>query len=734
MNRQDWEGISEKIKHFFKNRCVYVFLFLLVIMAIMVGRLYKLQIVDGSMYRSRAENTIDSTTKLSVDAPRGNIYDRNGILLATTRKSYKVQMVNVDKPQEERNEMYLKLIELFMENGDTFTNTFEKYISYPIDWGTSLSGEDAGSDRRSWINTIAMRKSDRDRLNTPQEIFDYLRNERFKIDRKYTDEQAYKIMIIRYQTFAFGLSYITPTVLAEDCCAGTVERIEAAYLDFPGVTTEETYFREYVNAEEASHILGYVRAISEDEYALLKDQGYANDDIIGKIGIEQAAESYLRGVDGIREVYIDNNGAVREYSYTEPIPGNDVYLTIDYTFQQRCVEFLREEIENIKASRDDVKNFGDAEAGAVVVLNAKTGEVIALANYPNYDNSIFLEPSSNKEAQQAIVDLFSDPSAPSLNRSLQGLYPVGSTFKPITALAALESGKTTEYREIHCGGFLVINNHRHSCNGYHGNISLNMAIAKSCNVYFQQIGVETGINNIDAWAKKFGLGEKTGVEINEYAGYRSNEETMKIKESDIYHKWTDSDTAQTAIGQLYTLFTPIQLARYAAALGNGGVLNTPYLIGSVKTNTGSVVLDNSGLNASAEKVSVSASSLLSVKNGMKRMAVDSDAAKEAFSAFPNGFVAAKTGTPETGMEAFGQSSHSVFICYAPADDPEVAVAIVIEHGAKGANSIPLAGKILELYFYGNALGEDSLTKTMGFKWQNFLRNSANNTAPGDLGN
>ncbi len=720
MNKPNWESISDKGKRLLKNRCFYISILLVAVMSVMIGRLYKLQIIDGNMYRNKALTTIDSTTKLPVDAPRGNIYDRNGLLLATTRKSYKVQMVNVDNPQEERNAMYLALVNLFQENGDTYTNTFGKYLSYPIDWGTSLNGEDAGADRKSWINTIAIKKSDRDRLNTPQEIFNYLRRERFKIDEKYTDEEAYKIMIIRYETFSFGLSYITPSVIAEDCCDETVEMIEARYLDFPGVTTEETYFREYVNAEEASHILGYVRAISEEEYALMKDQGYSNDDIIGKIGIEQVAEGYLRGVDGIREVYIDKNGVVREYSYTDPIPGNDVYLTIDYTFQQKCVEILREEIENIKAAKDDIKNFGDAEAGSVVVLNAKTGETLAMANYPNYDNSIFLEPSSNKTAQKAIMDLFNDPTSPSLNRATQGLYPVGSTFKPITAVAALTDHVTNDSREIRCNGFLVINNHTHSCMGYHGNISLKSAISKSCNVYFQQIGVETGVDDIDVWAKKFGLGEKTGIEINEYAGYRSNPETMKIKETDIYHKWTDSDTAQTAIGQLYTLFTPLQLARYAAALGNGGVLNVPYLIGNVKTTDGTSVLDNSGKNAGIGKIDVSSSALESVKAGMTQMVLESAAAAEAFKAFPKGFVAAKTGTPETGMEAFGQSSHSVLICYAPAADPEIAVAIVVEHGARGANALPIAGKIFETYFYGKTLSDDSLARTKGFLWQNLV--------------
>lgn len=695
------------MKKLLKNRCFYVGVGLFIVMFVIIGRLYELQIVEGDTHREQAHHVIESTTKVSVDAPRGNIYDRNGLLLATTRQSYKVQMVNIDNPQEERNQMYLELINLFIKNGDVYTNTLSKYLAYPIDWGTSLSGEDKGAERKNWVNKIAIRKSDRDRLNTPREIFDYLRNERFKIDEKYTDEEAYRIMIIRYETFMYGLSYIKPSVLASDCCDETMQEIEARYLAFPGISTEETYFREYIDAEEVSHILGYVRAISEEEYALMKDQGYSNTSIIGKIGIEQVAEGYLRGIEGIREVYLDDNGVLREYSYKEPIPGNDVYLTIDYAFQQKCVQILEEGIAEIKAMKDDVKNFGDAEAGSIVVLNIKSGETIAMANYPNYDNSIFLKPSSDKEAQQAISGLFTDPTSPSLNRATQGLYPVGSTFKPLTAIAAMESGKTNVYREIKCNGFLMINNHSHACMGYHSNIALKTAIAKSCNVYFQQIGVETGVETIDYWAKQFGLGEKTGIEINEYAGYRSNEETMKIKETDIYHKWTDSDTAQTAIGQLYTLFTPLQLARYASALGNGGYLNTPYLIGSVKTSSGKVVLDNSNKNENSTKLEVSQYILDSVKEGMIEMAKGSEEAKSAFSAFPAGFVAAKTGTPETGLEAFGQSSHSVLICYAPVNDPEIAVSVVVEHGARGANSLALAGRVFEAYFYGKTLEENS---------------------------
>lgn len=713
------------MKKLLKNRCFYVAVFLVVVMSVIIGRLYQLQIVDGSSYFEQASHVIDSTTTVSIDAPRGNIYDRNGLLLATTRTSYKVQMVNIDNPQEERDAMYLRLISLFEENEDVYINNLSKYLIYPIDWGNSLRGENQEDARKKWINKISITKSDRDELHTPQDIFNYLRNERFKIDSKYTDEEAYKIMIIRYETFVNGLSYLNPTVIATDCSDETMQMIEADYLNFPGVTTEETYFREYVDAVEISHILGYVRAISSEEYEAMKGQGYSNDDIIGKLGIEKVAESYLRGTDGSKEIYLDADGVLREYSSTAAIPGNDVYLTIDYGLQKKCVEILKDGIENIKAQKDDKKNFGDAEAGAIVVLDAKSCETLAMANYPNYDNSIFLEPSTNKEAQQAIVDMFNDEKSPSLNRATQGLYPVGSTFKPITAIAALESDKVTEYTEIKCNGYLMINNHKHSCLGHHGNIALNKAMAKSCNVYFQQIGVDTGINELDYWAKSFGLGEKTGIEIEEYSGYRSNEETMELKESDIYHVWTESDTAQTAIGQLYTLFTPIQLARYTAALGNGGYLNTPYLLGSVKNASGETVFDNFGKNQDVSKLNISNETLESVKEGMIQMASDNDKAKEAFSDFPKGFVAAKTGTPETGMEAFGESSHSVFICYAPANDPEIAVSIVVEHGASGSNSIALAGEVLKAYFFQSTLENGGMPQKVIDDTVEFIENSIN---------
>lgn len=229
--------------------------------------------------------------------------------------------------------------------------------------------------------------------------------------------------------------------------------------------------------------------------------------------------------------------------------------------------------------------------------------------------------------------------------------------------------------------------------------------------------MQTGIEKIDKWAKIFGLGEKTGIEIPEYAGYRNNEETMKLKESDIHHIWSDSDTAQSSIGQLYNLFTPIQLSTYAAALSNGGYLNTPRLIASSVTKEGTVTK----YEPIRSKIDVKQSTLNTIREGMVEMINLNSTAKVEFSGFRDGFVAGKTGTPETGLEAFGRSSHSVFICYAPADDPQIAVSVVLEHGARGVFSIPVAGEVVRAYFGDNSIGNGLPSRKEGisFGFRNF---------------
>lgn len=700
MHFKYWPIIQRKMKKILTSRHFYAGMLVVIVSAVMIGRLYGLQIIQGDALNSQAGQTAVSTAELTIKARRGNIYDRNGVLLATTRVAYRVNMVNYKMEQEKRDQMYLSLVELFETNNDVYTNTLKRYITPSIEWGAAFTGENKDKALNNWLNTIVsgLSKSDKEDIKTARDAFDYLRNKVFKLDEQYTDEQAYKIMIIRYQTHFFGLSYLRPTEIATDVCAETMEYLSARYFDFPGITTEEVYYRVYVDAAEASHLLGYVRAISDSEYEEMKDLGYTKDDLIGKLGIEKAAEAELRGVNGTKVVYRDTNGIVRTQSYTAPIKGNDVYLTIDYALQKQCAAILKESLAEIAANKNDVDNFGDANAGSVVVMDVHTADVIAMANYPYYDNSIFIAPSTDQEAQQAIVDLFADPTSPSLNRATQGLYPVGSAIKPLVAVAAMMEGKLSATQSIFCGQTMQVGTQTHSCLGYHGNIALKNALTQSCNIYFYQAGIATGIMALDAWAKKFGLGEKTGIEISEYAGSRSNEETMKLREEDNTHVWSDSDTAQTSIGQLYTLFTPIQLCNYTAALANGGKLKTPHLIGSILNGDGEVVFDSAQKSIQDTDLGVTAYVLNSVREGMKSMAANNYYAKLALKKFPVGFVAAKTGTPQTGMEALGQSSHAVLICYAPADDPEIAVSVVLEHGAYGSAAFSAVGKIMEFYF------------------------------------
>lgn len=696
IKKEHWHGLGQRLVAIFKDRTFYIGFILVLLMGVLTIRLYNLQVVRGDEYKKLAHSSTGKIVSMTIDAPRGNIYDRNGVLIATNRQAYKVLMVNKNNPQAERDAMYLELINIFEKNNDTYINELGKYLASATQWSNSLESD---TEKQSdFINKIAKKKSHREKIKTAKDAFDYLRNERFNIAAEYSDDEAYKIMILRYQTFSFGLSNLLPTVIGTDCSFASISEIEARYFEFPGISSEVTYFREYVNCEKASHIIGYVRAINSEEYQEMKDDGYTINDIIGKLGIEKACETQLRGTMGVRQMYLDVSGNVREYSYAPPVPGNDIYLTIDYDFQQKCVQHLEDTIISIKNSVDNVDNFGDAEAGSVVVMNVKTGDVLAMANYPNYDNRIFLEPSSNKEAQQAITDLFKDPTSPSLNRATQGLYPIGSTIKPVIAVAALSEQVVTVKTKIDCQGSITIFEQKHHCLSRHGNLALTEALARSCNVYFMESGIGVGIEALDRWIKSFGLGEKTGIEISEYAGYRNNEETMKIKEPDSYHVWSDSDTAQASIGQLYNLFTPIQLCRYTSALANGGYLNQPHLISLVKTFNGNVVSDDSAKEQALSKIDVTDTVLTDVHNGMVEMVKLSSKAKIAFKDFPEGFVAAKTGTPETGLEAFGQSSHSLLICYAPANDPEIAVAIVIEHGASGGNSLPLAAAVMKDYF------------------------------------
>jgi len=698
--------MKDTLKKIFTNRFLYLSVIIIAAMSVLVVRLYRLQITEG-----KPADSVDAhrnTYSIELEAPRGNIYDCNGVLLATNRTAYEVLMVNVSGEQSERDEMYLNLITLFEKNGDLYNNPLKRYLKSPTEWGVSIDGEDETEARANWISTVAEKKADRSLLENPGGAFDYLRNTVFELDPKYSDEEAYKIMCLRYETYTNGLDSLKPTTVATDCCRETMELLSARHLDFPGISTEKVYFREYVNTECISQIIGYVRAVSKEEYEELKDDGYGADDVIGKTGVEKSAESYLRGTKGARVVYKDKDGSVKQESYTAPVAGDDVYLTVDIRLQQSAYDSLEANIKDIASQANGKQNFGDCNAGSIIVTDVRSGNVLSMVSYPGFDNSIFVQPSSDAEAQQAISDLFADKDSPSLNRATQGLYSIGSTIKPLISIAALETGKVTSETEIRCSSVMTINGRKHTCLSSHGYLNLEYAIARSCNIFFYETGIKTGIDVIDDYAEMFGLGEKTGIEIAEYEGFRSNPETMALKENDKTHKWTDSDTAQSSIGQLYTSFTPIQVNRYLCALANGGYLNTPHIIGSVADSSGALVYKS---ETKSQKIDVSPWALSVVKQGMITMAKTNGALKTLLADYPEGFVAAKTGTVETGESS--ASSNGVFMCYAPAEDPQIAVTVVVEHGVYGGYVIPAIEGVIEGYF-GGQYKRSSLSSVSSF--------------------
>ncbi|WP_265443966.1 penicillin-binding protein 2 [Acetivibrio straminisolvens] len=674
------------------------------IFAVIVVQLANLQIINGEYYDEKSQTKL--LAERDIIAPRGKIVDRNGIPIAVNRMGYAVKIAKTSMTENEKSEMILKLISIFEKNGDSYEKNLSYYLTFnPIAFGPRNQSQDA---LQRWKKDMVVKPDDMKLLETPEDVFRYLRK-KFSVDEKYTDEEAYKIMTIKYDMLIKGYTATNPLLVAKDVKVETVAQIEERSHEFPGVLIDIIPQRKYLDAGSVAHVLGYIGIISEDEYKKYKENGYGMNDMIGKEGIEKTQESQLRGINGRKRVEVDTNGRLTAELSSEPaIPGNDVVLTIDMRLQKAAMKSLESNIERIKSKADYKKNFGDAFAGAAVAIDVNSGEVLAMASYPTYDPSVFLAGPQDKEAQKTISNLFSDEkNKPLFNRAIQGRYTPGSTYKPLSSIAGLETGVITPQNSyITDRGTHVIGGWTFKCMEYptygHGKIDVIRALATSCNIYFHELGVKVGIDNIDAWAKNFGLGEYTGIELpGEQKGIRANKQTKKELRND---DWRPADTAQSAIGQFDNAFTPIQLANYVSTLANGGKRYKPHVVKEIRKYDGSTVLKG---EPEYEKLSIKEETMKIVHEGMLAVANAEDGTvNQLFSDFPF-TVAGKTGTPETGLEHLGQSSNGVFIAYAPADNPQIAVAVVIEHGVWGSEVAPVAKDILREYF---GMNSDSLPK------------------------
>lgn len=647
--------------------------------------LYDAQILHGS--ENRARSISSNATSEVVPASRGIITDRNGKVLVSNRLAYTLVFDRSGFTDDASlNDAILRLIRLCQETGTAWNDTLPiaqtgSFLRYTND--------------RSESFTQYLEKNKLTATAAGRQLIAEMRA-LYHVDESLSEKDARLVIGVRYELHSRD-SY----TFAEDVSSEVLSLITDGR--YEGVSIRTASARVY-NTTLAAHILGTIGPIWQEEwssnektgYVGYADKGYSMNDLVGKDGVEKAFEEYLRGTDGRRLITTDEDGKLTGELYTrEPQPGGTVALTLDIDLQADVERALAQTITGM------IDEDSNERGGAAAVVSVGSGEVLALASYPTYDLSTFNEDYE---------DLVADERLPMFNRATQGTYAPGSTFKMCTAVAALESGIITPSSIIQDRGiYTYYRDPQPMCWVYrqggstHGRINVTQAITVSCNYFFYEVGRLTGIRTLDSYASQFGLGQSTGIEIGDSSGVLASPEWADSHNQE----WTDGQTITAAIGQSYNLFTPLQLANYIATLVGGGEHYQAHLLKNVKEYDNSRLLyvyDDEPLNT----VEMSGSTVEAVTKGMHELTVSGGVAF----AFRDCVVSAgaKTGSAQVGTDI----ANGVFVAYAPYEDPEIAVAIVIEKGGNGAALATAAVEIINSWFShtddGAAIGENTLLK------------------------
>jgi len=685
------------------------------------------------------QNTISVASKgvsrqMTVNAPRGEIYDRNGVLLASNTSYNVIYITNAGLDDTALNSECLELSYLFEDYNCTTVSSLDEYLKVTLGDKTQYEFLKEEEDIKLWqtdsnlfaledfAEGIIVTYSDRYVKTDPEVFFLYLRR-LFDVDTSYSVEEAYRIIRMRYQIFKDNWMFQkgTPVQIASDCPDALISLVNEQNYHYIGIVTGKEYARTYSPwALYACHVLGYVGQISQESYAQLQDFGYTSTDIVGKAGVEAQMERYLHGNSGISAYNIWTpdgvDGVFFPSEYGVPAtPGATVTLTIDSRLQQVGIDALKSYIAEAQAEEArHPKGYKTASSGAFVMMKVDTGAVLAMGSYPNFDPNDFVlanydDPQAKEQVKYYLgIDEYEDITAADLplwNRAIMSMYAPGSTFKPITALAALEERQITPGNTwLRCESPIDIGGWIFRCLEYpytgHGALTLDSAMATSCNIYFMRLGVKTGIDYISRMALKFGLGVKSGIDIpGEISGVVASRETKRLlHESEYDRTWFPANTAQSSIGQFDNCFTILQLCRYAAALATNKLV-TPYVIDNVVASDGSILYRG---GAEPVDTGISEENINAVRHAMRCVVTGASrwkgTAQNQFANFPIQVVC-KTGTAETGYEEIRKEySNGLFICYAPKDNPEVAVALVVEKGEWGASTVIIAQKLLAAYF------------------------------------
>lgn len=654
-----------------KARFILIFCFLAVFTLLCVARLFSLQIIHGAEYKEKAENRL--VRAYPIKAPRGEMLDRFGRPMVTNSMGYYVQIQDVSTDDSALNSTIYNLIKIFEADNIEYFNDFPiSGIPYSFNFSHSDDPKKALAD---WKKEYKLEKYD-----TAEDVVNYYR-EKYDISEDFSQADALKIIGVRYTMNTKNFSVMNPYNFANNIDMETVQKIKENSFALGGVSVEIEPVREYVNGNMAAHILGRTDIIYKEEYEELKSKGYGMNDIIGKDGLEKVLERYLKGTDGYKRVEQTKTGSVSQMLNIKPAETeNYAILTIDSELQRVTEESLA---KNIEATRGD--RGVDCFSGAAVAVEISTGEVLAMASLPNYNPA---------EYSKNYTQLFNDSRNPLLNRALGGAYTPGSTFKPLTSIAALEEGIITPSTKIADLGVYkyYAPSYQPTCliwkntGETHGTINVSEAIGVSCNYFFYDVGRQLGINKLSNYAKAFGLGQKTGIELAEADGIVASEEFRESRGME----WYPGDTLQAAIGQSDNMFTPAQLASYVSTIINKGIRYSLHLVKDVRSySTGEIVYQNEPTVIS--KYEISDETLSAVKDGMRRVTEDGTA-KAVFEDFEIP-VGGKTGTAEVNRG----SDTVLFVGFAPYDNPQIAVAVVLEHGATSRYAAKVARDMFEYY-------------------------------------
>lgn len=686
----------------------------------LVTILYDIQIINGPYWAERSKTKITNTELVAAD--RGDVLDRYGRVLVSNEVTYQVTL-NTAVMGKERNQILSSLIEVAESSGVVWDDTLPISTTPPFAYTTetpfyTLSNTEDGGRTRTltrlgrlavklkWITDPTL-PGHYGALPTAEELLEKM-YATFELataqlpaspatadssqpgGEVMTPQRARAVAGVLFELYYRDkVNNWPPYIFAEDVDIDFISRVKERSLS--GVEINAVTKRQY-NTEYAAHLLGRVGLMNGDEwerYSAL-DVGYSQNDTVGKEGVEQAFESYLRGTPGKRQVDRDTSGKVVDETWiTLPNPGNNVILTIDIDLQQAVEEALREGLPQLKSR--------ESEGAACVVLDVNSGELLASASYPTYNLASYSADYTENLA---------NPLKPFINRAFNGLYAPGSTFKMVTGVAGLEEGIITPRTVIRdTGRYTYYNRNGPQCwiyrqyGGTHGNQTVTDAIKNSCNIFFYDVGRQLTIDRLQEYAAAFGLGQPTGIELPESTGTMAGPKNEEEKA-----QWQPGSTLSVAIGQENSQFTPLQLANYIATLVNGGTHYSAHLLKSVKSSDFSQVVYTKEPEV-LDSIDIAPENLEAVKKGMLKLTTEGSVAYY----FQNLDVAvgAKTGSAQVSANS---ESNAHFVCFAPYEDPQIAIAISVEHGGSGSDIGAIAAEIINYYFSAEENREEILTE------------------------